>query len=236
MRKIFLIALMICGVAAAQTTDWTPQKTSVSTFGKYGVWKAGDSAVAGVKILDTADVSVKGTVSVQGSVTARTSVLDTAKVTVTNTVTTQDILYNAAHSFFQLDTLIMSSNGADTSGVSGHASDTLVHYFGGKWFYGFVCIDDSTKSPTTGTATTDSVFVERYDTATATWRSAMVGLRDMYTNVVGTNPAIPGNGLQKMYLLNEPYPMTYRVRYASTTFNTSGFARRTIIRWVWKAL
>ena len=131
------------------------------------------------------------------------------------------------HSFYSIDTLLMSSTAADTS------NDTIVHYFRGKWLYGFVCIDDSQKA--SSGALIDSIYVDRYDTATATWRAYMVGFRNMYDNYDYSNPLVPGNNLQKMYLINEPYPMTYRVRYAAYWGNAGKLVRKTIIRWVWKA-
>jgi len=135
------------------------------------------------------------------------------------------------HSFAISDTLVMSSTGADTT-CTGSAGDTVYHYFQGKFLYGFVCIDDSQKAASG--ALTDSIFVDRYDTSTATWRAYMVGFKNLYDNSVYGNPLIPGNNLQKMYLINEPYPMSYRVRYSAYWGNTQALVRKTIIKWNWK--
>jgi hypothetical protein len=206
MKKILALIVILAGIAAAQFTGNDPRLPNIPRDAN----------------------GIRGSVLLRyNPYTGLYYPVDTLGVKIMETTT------DFVHSFFKTDTLVMSSTGADTT-CTGSAGDTVYHYFQGKFLYGFVCIDDSQKAASG--ALTDSIFVDRYDTSTATWRAYMVGCKNLYDNSVYGNPLIPGNNLQKMYLINEPYPMSYRVRYAAYWGNAQALVRKTVIRWEWKAM
>lgn len=100
--------------------------------------------------------------------------------------------------------------------------DTMkVFYFGNKYMDGFITLYDSL-----GKGSSDTFYVERYDTmatqSSKAWTQVQVMYVDISTNVyttsntgrygyTGTNVFIPGVGLTKTYYIAEPRPGTYRV-------------------------
>lgn len=118
-----------------------------------------------------------------------------------------------------------SSGGSGSMSVlldSLYTADTVsIMYFGHRFTDGFFTLYDSL-----GKATTDTFYVERYDTlapqASKLWTSVQITFVDVstvqYTTSVtgrytyaGANVITPGVGLTKTYYINELRPGTYRI-------------------------
>lgn len=86
-------------------------------------------------------------------------------------------------------------------------NDTIYIRFGGRYFFGFLTVRDASDS------NTDTLSVARYDSTTGAYTTAEVALKDLYINSILTDntTVVPGQGLTKMYYINEPYPSTYKV-------------------------
>ena len=67
----------------------------------------------------------------------------------------------------------------------------------------------------TSSTTIDSVIVERYDTASATWGQS-TGLKDLSSGTIVSDTMVISAGQTKSYQVNEINPFTYRLRRINT--------------------
>lgn len=86
----------------------------------------------------------------------------------------------------------------------------------GKYF--IITVSDSAD------ALTDTLKVEVYSSATLSY--SLIGVQDLYSGDYATQ-LIPGDGVSRRYLVNEPYPTRVKV----TRTNISNITRRTFV-WI----
>lgn len=87
--------------------------------------------------------------------------------------------------------------------------DTLTIYNQGKYANVQIDLHDTSSS------TVDTVVIERYDTASATYGQS-TGMKDLSTNNIVSDTLVVAAGSTKSYLVNEINPFTYRLRRINT--------------------
>lgn len=225
--KIFLLVLLFAAVTYGQWSGWPNNR---SGYDKYGYQQRGDSLAGMVFVVDTALTKVANTVTVTGSVTARTSSLDTGKVKVTDTVVVKGSLTARTSSLDTAKIVITNSPAVTVSGtatvLAAHSvlrspNDTLsagdttsIFYAGSAYLY--------VKCVITGSAGTDSLVVENYDTVSGTWYT--LGLRLSKDDVV-YSAIVPGANTTIIGWVNLPVANTIRLR--RTNFYAGNYANQT---------
>ena len=142
----------------------------------------------------------------------------------------QDVLYRVFQKTAELLRVAVIQDSSQqfymTTDTLNAASDSVKMYFNGQYAFGLITVRD------TGSSLTDSLVFQRLDTLTGTYTTVAVGYRDLFTdNITSGAVIVPGAGLTKIYMINEPYPRTYKVTWV---YGGDKASRRNIITFTGK--